>query len=61
MKFQEVVLPEQVVNTSKHLLTQPIARAGFYEDGSTVKSMTSAITIELEKQRLMHVSLIVVQ
>ena len=48
-KFQKVVLPEQVVDTSKHLLTQPIARAGFYGDGSLAKSVTCAITIELEK------------
>jgi hypothetical protein len=48
-----------VIDTSKHLLTQPVARAGFYEDGSMAKSMTSAITIELEKQRLMRMGSIV--
>ena len=36
-----------MVDTSKHLLTQPIARKSFYKDG---------ITIELEKQRLMRMS-----
>jgi hypothetical protein len=47
------------MDTSKHVLTQPIASAGFYEDGSMVKSVTSANTIELEKQRLMRMSSIV--
>ena len=48
-----------MVDTSKHLLTQPIARAGFYEDDSMTKSVTSAITIELEKQRLVRMGTIV--
>ena len=59
LKFQEVVLPEQVIDSTKHLLTQPVARAGFYEDGTMAKSVTSAITIELEKQRLVRMSSIV--
>ena len=59
LKFQEVVLPAQVIDASKHLLTQPIVRAGFYEDGSMAKSVTSAITINLEKQRLMRMGTIV--
>ena len=58
-KFQEVVLTKQVIDTSKHPLAQPIVRAGFYEDSSMAKSVTSAITIELEKQSLMRMSSIV--
>jgi hypothetical protein len=37
------------VDATKYLLTQDILRAGSYHDGSTPKSFTNAITIELEK------------
>jgi hypothetical protein len=48
-----------VIDTSKYLITQPVTRAGFYEDGSMARSVTNAITNELEKQRLLHMSTIV--
>ena len=49
LNFQEVVLPEQVIDMSKHLLTQLITRACFCEDGSMVKRVASVITLELKK------------
>ena len=48
-KFQEVASPEQVDDTSTFLITQPVERAGFYEDGSMAASVTHAVTEELEK------------
>jgi hypothetical protein len=49
--FQIKASAEQL-NSSDYLLTQGVSRAGFYHDGSTPKSATAAITIELEKARM---------
>ena len=46
--------PEQAADTASFLITQPIERAGFYEDGSMAASVTYAVTEELEKQRMMR-------
>ena len=48
-----------MINTSNHLLIKPDKKVGFYTDGSMAKSVTNAITIELEKQRLMRMDILV--
>ena len=50
-KFQEVATPEQMGDTENYLINQPIERAGFCADGSVKRSVTNAVTEELEKQR----------
>ncbi len=51
--FQFVAMPTQLtVDGTKYLLTQDISRAGSYHDGSTPKSVTNTITMELEKARM---------
>ena len=51
-KFQEVASPEQMGDTASFLITQPVERVGFYEDGSMAASVTHAVTEELEKRRI---------
>ena len=48
--YQDVATNDELSNP-KLLLTQELARAGFYEDGSVAKSVTNALTIELEGSR----------
>ena len=59
LKFQENILPEQVTDTSTHLLTQTVTRAGFYNDGSMLRSAINTITIELKELRSMRVCTVV--
>ena len=47
-------MPEQVGDTANYLITQPVEREGFYEDGSMAISVTRALTEELEKQRSLN-------
>ena len=54
LKFQEVASPEQVGDTASFLITQPVERVGFYEDGSMAASVTHAVTEELEKRRMVY-------
>ena len=46
--------PEQVGDTANYLIVQPVKRAGFYEDRSMARSVTHALTEELEKQRSLN-------
>ena len=57
--FQEVVLTEQRIDTSKCLLARPVTGAGFHADGTMPGSVTNTVTVELEKQRSMHLGAIV--
>ena len=54
LNCQDVATPLQLLTDApKYLLTQPVSNAGIYHDGSAPKSATHAITIELEKARMM--------
>ena len=48
--FQDVATPQQLQD-DKLLLNQDISRAGIYSDGTIAKSVTKALTIELERSR----------
>jgi len=53
INFQDVATPIQLSSDApKYLLTQPVSKAGNYHDGSTPKSATNTITIELERARM---------
>ena len=48
--FQDAAEPQQLLNENC-LLNQDTSIAGFYSDGSVAKSVTKALTNELEKAR----------
>ena len=47
-----------MVDTSKYLITQTFHKSGIYEDGSMAGSVTNAVIIKLETQRLMRLGTI---
>jgi hypothetical protein len=49
--FQNIRIPTQTDQERSYLLTQEINQAGFYHDDTQPKSVTRAITIEIETAR----------